>query len=230
MVARIAAASPGPDLLDVGSGTGIEARQFQAIGCTVLGVEADPRMAEFARRTGVETEVAMIEDWDPAGRTFDAVVAGQSWHWVDPVAGAAKAALVLRPGGRLALFWHVFQFPPAAVQAFRQAYREVAPDSPVNSQPPQPAMDTYQVMFGRAADGIRQAGRFTEPEQWPYDWQRTYTRDELLDLIPTTGLLTALPPDRAAQLLAAIGASIGADSFTMDYTTVAVTAVRTDGD
>src|SRR3954470_19463645 len=104
MVERIVAAGPGPDVLDVGCGTGIVARQFQAAGCTVLGVEPDPRMAGFARRTGVETEVATFEAWDPAGRAFDAVVAGQAWHWVDPVAGAAKAAQVLRPEGRLAVF------------------------------------------------------------------------------------------------------------------------------
>jgi hypothetical protein len=36
--------------------------------------------------------VAKFEDWDPAGRTFDSVIAAQAWHWVDPVAGAAKAA------------------------------------------------------------------------------------------------------------------------------------------
>src|SRR4051794_37026718 len=54
LVERIAAASPGPGVLDVGCGTGIEARQFQAVGCTVLGVDPDARMAEFARRTGVE--------------------------------------------------------------------------------------------------------------------------------------------------------------------------------
>ena len=57
MVERIIAASPGPDVLDVGCGTGIEARQFQAAGCRVLGVEPDPRMAQFARRSGVEVEV-----------------------------------------------------------------------------------------------------------------------------------------------------------------------------
>ncbi|MFB9838760.1 class I SAM-dependent methyltransferase, partial [Actinoallomurus acaciae] len=97
LVERIVAASPGPRVLDVGCGTGIEARQFQAAGCTVLGVDPDARMAGFARRTGVEVEVATFETWDPAGRVFDAVVAGQAWHWVDPVAGAAKAAQVLRP-------------------------------------------------------------------------------------------------------------------------------------
>lgn len=46
------------------------------------------------------------------GCDADAVVAGQAWHWIDPVAGTAKAARVLRPGGMLALFRNVFGFPP----------------------------------------------------------------------------------------------------------------------
>ena len=45
MVQAIVAASPGPGVLDVGCGTGIAARQFQAAGCRVLGVEPDARMA-----------------------------------------------------------------------------------------------------------------------------------------------------------------------------------------
>ncbi|MFZ0170204.1 MAG: class I SAM-dependent methyltransferase, partial [Acidimicrobiales bacterium] len=87
MVDRIVAASHGPDVLDVGIGTGIAARQFQAAGCRVLGIEVDARMAEVARRCGLEVEVAAFEAWDPAGRAFDAVISGQTWHWVDPVAG-----------------------------------------------------------------------------------------------------------------------------------------------
>ena len=80
-----------------------------AAGCTVLGVDADARMADVARGAASRSRWRPFEAWDPAGRTFDAVVAGQTWHWVDPVAGAAKAAEVLRPGGRLAVFWNVFQ-------------------------------------------------------------------------------------------------------------------------
>jgi SAM-dependent methyltransferase len=115
LVQRIISASPGRHVLDVGCGTGVEARQFQAAGCTVLGVDPDVRMAEFARRGGVAVEVATFEAWDPAGRKFDAVIAGTTWHWVDPVAGAAKAAQVLRPGGLIAPF--SIEAQPAGMRA-----------------------------------------------------------------------------------------------------------------
>jgi SAM-dependent methyltransferase len=74
--------------------------------------DPDIRMADVARQSGLEIEVATFETWEPAGREFDAVIAAQAWHWVDPVAGAAKAAQVLRAGGRLAVFWNAFEPPP----------------------------------------------------------------------------------------------------------------------
>jgi 2-polyprenyl-3-methyl-5-hydroxy-6-metoxy-1,4-benzoquinol methylase len=78
MIAAIAAAIPGPNVLDVGIGTGIAARLFKAHGCNVLGVEIDDRMAEVARRRGIDVETAKFEDWDPESRTFDAVVSAQT--------------------------------------------------------------------------------------------------------------------------------------------------------
>lgn len=230
MVARIVAASPGTDVVDVGCGTGTASRQFQAAGCRVLGVEPDARMADFARRTGVDVEVATFEDWQPAGREFDAVIAGTAWHWVDPVAGAAKAALALRPGGRLAPFHHVGQSPPELTEAVAKVYRQVAPDSPVDPghRPSGSALDLYQPLFARIADGIREAGGFGEAEQWRFDWERTYTRDEWLDQLPTLGGLTQLPAGKLALVTASAGAAIDVmgGSFTMAYTTVVVTAVR----
>ena len=228
LVERIVAVSPGLDVLDVGCGTGITARQFQAAGCLVLGVDPDARMADFARRTGVVAEVATFEAWESAGREFNAVVAGQAWHWVDPVAGAAKAAQVLRPGGRLAVFWNAFRFPPDMDEAFAAVYRRVLPDSPVGRLR-MPALDAYSVMCGRAADGIRQAGAFGDPEQWRFDWDRPYTRDEWLEQVPTFGGHSQFPPDKLEELLAGIGAVVDAagGSFTMGYAAVAVTAART---
>jgi SAM-dependent methyltransferase len=85
MVDAILSASEGRDVLDVGIGTGISARPFQEAGCHVLGVEPDERMAEYARKSGIEIDIAKFEEWDAAGRTFDLLIAGQTWHWVHPV-------------------------------------------------------------------------------------------------------------------------------------------------
>lgn len=226
MIESIVADAPGRDVLDVGIGTGIVARQLRAAGCTVLGVEADARMAEFARGNGFAVDVAKIEDWEPRGRTFDAVVSGQAWHWVDPVTGPAKVAQVLRPGGRLAVFWNVMQPPAELEKAFGDVYRRVLPDSPVTRLTPGSAPAIYAAMADKAADGIRTAGAFGEPEQRTYEWDQRYTRDQWLELAGTTGGTTLLAPDLLAELLAGFGAAIDAvgGGFVCHYTTVVVTA------
>jgi SAM-dependent methyltransferase len=228
LVDRIIAASPGRDVLDVGCGTGISARLFQAAGCRVLGVDPDSRMAELARQGGTETEVAKFEDWDPAGRTFDAVIAAQAWHWVDPVAGVTKAAAVLRPGGRLAVFWNAFDPPKDLREAFAEVFRRVLPDSPFGGFWARPAVDAYRVGSDRVAEMTRQAGTFGEPEEWLSHWDRPYTRDEWLDLVPTTGGFTRHPEAIQQQLLDGLGAAVDAagGAFTMSYTTIAATAAR----
>ncbi|MFI5717079.1 class I SAM-dependent methyltransferase [Nocardia sp. NPDC051750] len=231
LVARIMATSPGRHILDIGCGTGIEARQFQQAGCTVLGVDPDERMAEFARSTGVEVEVGTFESWDPAGRTYDAVVAGQAWHWVDPVAGPAKAAQILRPNGRIAVFGHAFDAPAEVTDALVAAYEKVAPDSPFAraTAHAKSALETYQEMFAAAADSMRRTDAFGEPEQWRFDWEQSYSRDQWLDHLPTTGALTRLAPDHLAIVLDSVGAAIDriGGGFTMPYTTLAATASLT---
>jgi SAM-dependent methyltransferase len=226
LVERIVAESPGPDLLDVGTGTGIAARQLQAAGARVLGVDPDARMAEVARRFGVPVEVATFEDWDAAGRAFDAVVAAQAWHWVDPAAGAAKAAQVLRPGGRLVLFWNAGQPSPEAAAAFATVAARVVPELPAPA-PDRSAVDGYLTMCDTAAAGMTKAG-FGPPERWRYDWDHAYNRAEWLDVLPTQGFYTRLPADRLEELLTHTGAALDAlgGGFTMHYSAVAVTAAR----
>jgi SAM-dependent methyltransferase len=229
LIRRIVAASPGRDVLDVGIGTGIAGRLFQAAGCTVLGVEADERMAEFARSAGTEVEVAKFEDWDPAGRTFDAVVSGQAWHWVDPVAGAAKAARLLRPGGVFAAFWNVHQPEPDAAEAFGEIMGRLTPELPQFYRRDMARIRTFPAYRDKTEQGLRAAGdAFGECEMWLFDWDVRHTRDEWLDVVPTHGGYAQLPPERAAQLLAELGAAIDAlgGSIDVHFTTVAVTATR----
>ncbi|QKT06003.1 class I SAM-dependent methyltransferase [Gordonia sp. X0973] len=100
------AAAPGIRVLDVGSGTGILARQLAEAGADVLAVEPDPRMARVARDHGITVEESTFEEWEDAGRRFDLVTFGQSFHWVDPQRALPKVRTILAPGGALILTWN----------------------------------------------------------------------------------------------------------------------------
>jgi SAM-dependent methyltransferase len=227
LVERIIAGSPGRDVLDVGIGTGVSARPFEAAGCRVFGVEVDARMAEFARQDGFDVEVARFEDWDPAGRTFDAIIAGMTWHWIDPAAGAKKAAGLLRPEGRLAVFWNVGQPPADLAGAFSEIYQRVLPDTPFARTPSDP-LAAYEQLFTKAASEIQQVGAFHQPQRWQFDWEQRYTKDQWLEQVPTFGGHSQFSPTKLAELLAGIDAAIDAigGNFTMRYAAVAVTASR----
>jgi len=227
LVDAIMAGSPGREVLDVGIGTGVSARPFQAAGCRVLGVEVDPRMAEFACQRGFEVEIAKFEDWDPGGRTLDAIIAGMTWHWVDPAAGARKAAALLRPGGRLAVFWNVGRPPTDLAQAFSNVYCQVLPDTPFAGGQSHP-LAAYERIFIKAAGKIQQVGAFTEPERWQFDWEQHCAKDQWLEQVPTFGGHSQFPPAKLDDLLAGLGAAIDATggSFTMRHAAVTVTASR----
>ncbi len=214
------------DVLDVGCGTGIAARLFAQRGATVLGIEPDARMAEFARQTGLAVEEAQFEEWDPAGRTFDLLIAAQSWHWVDPTRGAERAAAVLRSAGRIGLFWNVAHHQPDMQSALDDEYRRLGLD-----------IDQHSVVLGRGSDdrfprtldGLRRAGAFVSIEQREFHWLKKYTARTWLDHLPTHSDHQTLPLDQLSELLANIGAAIDqrGGTLTVDYRTVLVTAVRT---
>jgi SAM-dependent methyltransferase len=237
LVERVVAASPGrgPDrspereVLDVGIGTGILARAFRSAGCQVSGVDPDRRMADYARSQGFDVDVATFEEWDAANRSFDAIVAGQTWHWVDPAAGAAKAARLLRPGGRLAVFWNTQEFPPPVRRALDDAFNRTTSDGS-DPRPVAGGAKGFSGFFGTAADGMRQTEALGEPEQWVAKWRRSFTRDEWLEVLATGVGFNQLPPERLALVLGELGSVVDAmgGTVTVDYTTVAVTAARAD--
>ncbi len=209
-------------VLDVGCGTGIAGRLFAARGCDVLGVEPDPRMAEMARAHRLAVDVSTFEQWDPKGRSFDLLISGQAWHWVDPLRGPAKAAGILAPGGRLAAFWNYGTHEADVLAAFDRVYESVAPE----------LREAYALGKLPPDDGGRKAidadGHYERAEVHFYTWRRQYTRDAWLDQLPTHSDHRLLAPKRLAALLDTVGDTIDAlgGSIVVSYRTQLVTARR----
>lgn len=185
-----------PDVLDIGCGTGKAARQLVARGLAVLGVEIDPQMAAVARSHGLTVEVSGFEQWDAAGRTFDLLVCGQAWHWIDPGVGPAKAAGLLRPGGVLALFWnHEKDLEPAVRKVLDEAYRTHAPELLEMS-----AQDRKRREAKPYLADLKASRAFRSIETKDYAFERTYSTDEWVGTVQTHSDHLQLDPVRQAAL------------------------------
>ncbi len=218
---------PGRAILDVGIGTGISAEPFRDRGLAVLGVEPDPKMAALARAKGLVVETGRFEDWDPAGRTFDAVIAGQTWHWVDPIAGAAKAVNVLHRGGRLAVFWNSGLPSLELAAEFAKVFASLDTGLPFNPWAARQA-DPYGSIIDQAVNGLRATGAFGAVERVAFRWQSTIASDAWLEQTSTSGGINRLPKDKLDMLLRGMEAVIDATGgmLVIDYTTVAAIAER----
>ena len=96
----------GRDLLDVGCGRGRLARELSGPGRRVLGLDPSAEMVSAARQAnagvaGLEFDVGDFLTAEIPPDSFDFVSFVASLHHMDQARALAKAAEILRPGGRL---------------------------------------------------------------------------------------------------------------------------------
>jgi SAM-dependent methyltransferase len=79
-------------VLDIGGSTGVVAAHFaHRFGLEAVVVDPAPLEVEEARKLGLETVTGFVEDYDPAGRTFDLVLLCQTIDHLLDVASALAA-------------------------------------------------------------------------------------------------------------------------------------------
>ncbi|HEY5335064.1 MAG TPA: class I SAM-dependent methyltransferase [Mycobacteriales bacterium] len=201
------------DVLDLGAGTGKLTRVAVAEGHRVLAVDPSAEMlAELARVVpGVETRVGTAEALPVDDAAFDAVVAGQAYHWFDPAVALPEIARVLRPGGTLGLLWNSRDEEVPWIARFGELVGSEDASSTLIAP-------TLEPLFGPAS------------VRW-YDHLQEMTVARLVDLGHSrSSLLVMSPTDRATRLaeIRALGESVASGgSVSMHYRLQVWSAVRT---
>lgn len=204
-------------VLDVACGTGKVAVPLVACGLSLLGVEADPKMAAIARTHGLIVEEAKFEEWNDEGRTFDLITCGQGWHWIDTRVGDEKAARLLNPGGTLALFWNREFFDVDVRAGLDRAYGEHAPElaGADRGHTDEPFVEHLQ-----------EVGKFVSVDTEVYRWSTTIDTEDLVGRTSTYSDHIRLPAEQREALLGAIRDVIEAHggSVTVQFKTYAIFA------
>lgn len=201
---------------DVGAGTGKLTRALVSLGAQVVAIDPDPGMLAQLREAvpGIPTLEGTAEHLPLADGAVDAVVVGQAWHWVEPVAGCAEIGRVTGAGGVLGLIWNVRDGSVPWVSRLGE------------------------IMRGSHAEQMLDAGEpptaapFETPERRQWRWSRPMTRELLTAMVHSRSyVIAADEAERArideaiATLLDEIGA-VGESTVELPYVTTAYRSVR----
>jgi len=113
----------GPDacVLDLGAGTGKLTRALVPRFARVVAVEPDDAMRAVLEEVvpGVESLAGSAEAIPLGDGEVDAIFSGEAFHWFATSSTLEELARVLRPRGRLAILWNIFQEedPPLGTEA-----------------------------------------------------------------------------------------------------------------
>ena len=102
---------------DLGAGTGIASRQLGDCGVKVIAIEPNEAMIQAAESHPlVEFRLGTAENTTLADNSVDLVTSFQAFHWFDPLPTLQELHRILKPTGRLALVWSMWDESDAFTQ------------------------------------------------------------------------------------------------------------------
>ncbi len=221
----------GDVILDVGCGTGQATKSFATRGFAMLALDPGPQMIGAAREAlaafpNVSFAEATFEAWSPPAMPFRLITAAQSWHWVPPGAGFAKAAEVLAPDGTLAVFGHVpVGLDPPLLEQFKQIYQRH-----IGYQGPPP--EAWYLPDGPFKPAFEASALFGPITHRCYPWQWRHTTASYLAFLRTRSDHQVMAPAQREAVFDAIAAAIDGygGAFAFDYETHLYMAHRASAD
>jgi SAM-dependent methyltransferase len=177
---------PGGRALEIGCGTGqatlpFAKRNYQIL-CLDIGAELLAMAAHNLRSyPNVRFMQIAFEDWPVQASEYDLIYAATAFHWIPPEVGYPKAALALKPGGALAIFWNAHPRPYSGFsEEVQSVYSKYLPELAGKKDQP-----TTAAAIQIQTEVMRSTGLFKTVEVRTYPWTETYTTAEYLRLLNT---------------------------------------------
>jgi SAM-dependent methyltransferase len=123
---------------DVGAGTGQLTGALLERGLQVVAVEPNPEMLRVLRtqHPAAEAHLAWAEVLPLDDASVDAVLVGDAWHWFSHAEVLREVRRVLRPGGWLALAYHMEDPVEPWEHELRRALPDRREDTDRSDEPP----------------------------------------------------------------------------------------------
>lgn len=200
---ELAGLDAGHRVIDIGCGTGQATVPLAERGLAVTAVELGAELAAVARRrlTGfpaVEVVTSSFEDWQPHGAKFDAAVATNSLHWIDPEVRYSKPYELLRAGGAMAVAGCLWA-RPANAEPFWSDVQEDYTAVGFEGSPPPPPEQIGPQHFPPEAQRF-----FDEVASRRYPFQVGFQAEDYLTNLATQSGTHALGEARRAEFLARV--------------------------
>jgi SAM-dependent methyltransferase len=195
----LARLEPGARLVEIGCGTGQATVPLAERGFEIVGIELGEHLGELAKCNlapfpRVEVINFSFEEWNPVGKRFDAVVAFNSFHWVDPELRFAKSAAVLREGGALAVVGMRFLVHDDADPVWMQLQEDY--EAVAGLSEPRIHVDAVK---DRSAE-FEASGYFRNVRLRHYLWDITFDADAYISLLRTSSWHRRLDEDARRKL------------------------------
>ena len=189
--------SLGSRVLEIGCGTGELTEMLAARGLEVDAVDPGAQLIAATRKrvgdSAVRFHLGLFEDVELPAASFEAVLSGTAFHWVDPFVGWDKVAVLLAPGSVLTLLQTGLA---ALVREFdRTVWQRVLPDGET-----WPATDAFDVWHEA------EAGRDDVSALWSWLMRHELQHPHAADLFDGVRILIVPVPveDTAGSYLALV--------------------------
>lgn len=215
--------TPESHIVEIGPGTGQASEYFINKGYRLTGIDLGPDLVaycrnKFARHANADFVHASFEKWQPL-RTYDLMLAAQSFHWIEPQFGLQKAASLLVPNGTLALVWHLDESDET--EFWRRGFdlhRRYFPDIPGNQGA------ELRNHFNTYRSALHNSKHFTAIGESELRWNAEYSADDWIKMRRTFSPDLQLAESDREQFYAALRALIDSlgGIFVRHYRTVCV--------